>query len=64
MDEEEVSTADLVVGIPRWAGALAIWLCVRAGEHERDYPSACRKHLLEARRLAAWLAGEDSDAQR
>ena len=64
MEEQEVSTADLAAGIPRWVGALAIRQCVKAGEHERDYPSACREHLLEALRLAAWLAGEDSDAQR
>jgi hypothetical protein len=58
MDDPSVPTADLVVGMPKWVGMLAIRQCVRAGAHDRDYPGACRQHLLEARRLAAWLAGE------
>jgi hypothetical protein len=59
-----VRTEDLVTGIPKWVGMLAIRQCVRAGVHDLDYMGerrkhlACRKHLLEARLLAAWLAGE------
>jgi len=57
-----VRTEDLVTGIPRWVGALAILLCVKARVHEIDYMGgACRKHLLEARLRAAWLAGEMDD---
>jgi len=58
MEEQDPRTADLATDIPEWVGMLAIRQCVKAGDHDRDYPGACRKHLLEARRLAAWLAGE------
>jgi hypothetical protein len=58
MDDQDVPTADLITGMPEWVGMLAIRQCVKAGEHDRDYPGACRKHLLEARLLATWLAGE------
>ena len=58
MDDQDMSIADPRTGIPEWVGALAIRQCVKAGEHERDHPTACSKHVLEARRLAAWLAGE------
>ncbi len=58
-DGQYVRTEDLVTGIPEWVGAFAIWLCVRAGVHDIDYMGgSCRKHLLEARLRAAWLAGE------
>jgi hypothetical protein len=54
-----VRTEDLVTDIPEWVGMLAIRQCVRAGVHDIDYMGgACRKHLLEARLRAAWLAGE------
>jgi len=58
IDGQYVRTEDLVTGIPEWVGMLAIRQCVRAGVHDMDYMGACRKHLLEARLLAAWLAGE------
>jgi hypothetical protein len=58
MDDQDIRTEDRATDLPEWVGALAIRQCVKAGEHERDYPGACRQHLLEARRLAAWLAGE------
>ena len=61
-DGQYVRTEDLVTGIPEWVGMLAIRQCVRAGVHDIDYMGgACRKHLLEARLLAAWLAGEIDD---
>jgi hypothetical protein len=62
MEEEDPRTADLATDIPPWVGALAIRQCVKAGEHERDYPGACSTHFLEAMRLAAWLDGEGSES--
>lgn len=59
MDNQDVPTADLIMDMPEWVGMLAIRQCVKAGPHERDYPGACRKHLLEAREHAAWLGGGD-----
>ena len=60
--DQYLPTHELAAGIPEWVGMLAIWQCVRAGDHDRDYPGACRAHLLEARRLAAWLAGSGSES--
>lgn len=57
MEDQDGNTADLGVGIPPWVGALAIRQCVRAGEHDRDHPTACSTHLREALRRAAWLEG-------
>ena len=57
-DGQYVRTEDLVTDIPRWVGMLAIRQCVRAGVHDMDYMTACRKHILEARLLAAWLVGD------
>lgn len=61
--DQFIPTDELCVGLPKGIGMLAIRQCLRASDHERDYMGACRAHLLEARRVARWLAGMDPETQ-
>ena len=64
MDDQSMSTDDLITGIPVWVAMLAVQQCFRAGDHDRDHMGGfCRAHVLAARQSAAWLGGDGSDAK-